>query len=72
MKHLKVLLVALMLCGIIVSAVNFFAPCVEAGDFWGTITLLPGVPPNPNNPAYIYDEYWCLGAPCNCVVVYPI
>lgn len=67
-KIIRSLLIVFIIFGISLATVNFFAPNLYAG-FFGTVTWVDGEP-NPNNPAWIEGNYYCVGPPYDCVVVF--
>lgn len=71
-KISKTLLIALILCGVALATFNFFVPPLSAqrGGFVGTVTHISGAGENPDNPAWLEGEYYCVGTPLDCVVVY--
>jgi hypothetical protein len=67
-KSLRVLLAAFLICGLTLAVFNVLSVGAPY-DWGGEITHVPGSTPNPDNPAHLYDDYWCLGAVLNCFYV---
>jgi hypothetical protein len=68
-KALRLCIVAFLLFGVVLAASNFSFAIGDPRDFGGTLTRLTD-PPDPEDPHYLYDDYWCLGVVWNCYVIF--
>lgn len=68
-KATKTSILILIMLGLAVAVFNFVSvPPLYAFTIWGTTTQWPGEV-HPDWLTWLYDDWYCVGTPSNCVIV---